>query len=356
LPRRRRRTTIRDVANEAGVSVATVSRALNARSDVAEETRKLVERIADELGYAPNQAAADLRSQTSALVAFVASDINPFIATIARGLEASLAREGYLLTIGSTSGDPTRESALLRAMVARGNVAGVVLATSQVVGRPLIEIRDKSNVPWVLVDNYLPRFRGDTVATDNFHGGYLATRYLIRLGHKDIAIITGPITESSARDRLRGYIAALNEADIPLPRQLLRFGDFRKESGRHNTADLVLSNNPPTAIFACNSEMGIGALYALKELSWRVPEDVSLIVFDEFDEARLSVPEVTVVAQDAQVLGHEAARLLLKKIHGKGGLHEVSRRFAPRLRIRESCLRRPPEEPRIQAAAGQKGR
>lgn len=333
-----------------------MSRALNARSEVAEDTRKLVERVADELGYAPNQAATDLRSQTSALVAFVASDINPFIAAIARGLEASLAREGYLLTIGSTNGDPSRESALLRAIVARASVAGVVLATSHVVGRPLISTRASSNVPWVLVDNYLPRFHGDSVATDNFHGGYLATRYLIRLGHKDIAIITGPMTESSARDRLRGYVAALDEAGIPLPRPLVRFGDFRKESGRHHTAGLVLSTSPPTAIFASNSEMGIGALYALKELNWRVPGDVSLIVFDEFDEARLSVPEVTVVAQDAEALGHAAAELLLRRIRGKGGPHEVTRRFPPRLRIRQSCLKRSSEAPDIQTKARQQGR
>jgi LacI family transcriptional regulator len=306
--------TMTDVANKAGVSVATVSRALKGDgSAVSPETRERVLRAVAELDYHPNHLPRNLRARSSRIFGLVISDIgNPFFTAIARGCEDVAQREGYNLVLSNTDEDEQRELASLQTMAAE-RAAGVVLAST---GRENAGVRRliSTGIPVVALDRRIEGVHVDTVVVDNETAAYEAVRHLIRLGHERIAMVGGPEEASPIRERQAGYERALREHRLRHSHGLVRYGDLRERGGHRATLELLASDDPPTAIFSVNNLTTLGVLTAIRELGRRAPDDVSVLGFDDVPTGELLDPPLTVVRQPTYQLGARATELLLRRV------------------------------------------
>lgn len=315
---------MRDVAAHAGVSVATVSRALSGGSGrVTADTLERVQRFAGELGYHPNHLARHMRSGSSRLLAFVIGDVsNPFFTEIVRGYEDVAQRHGYSLVLANTDESPTREAGILDLMGAE-RAAGVVLASTNQAPDALRKLQSL-RIPIVAIDRRIDGVETDVVAVDNDTAAHEAVEHLIRLGHRRLAMITGPDWASSTGERLGGYERALREHRIPKSAVMIRRGDLRESGGHEMTMELLKLEEPPTAIFSANNLTTLGCLRALRRLGVRVPDEVSLIGFDDFPGADLVEPPVTVVQQPTYQLGARAAEMLIERIrHPQAPVREL---------------------------------
>jgi len=317
-----RRVRIHDVAQAAGVSVATVSRVLNGVATVAPELRERVSAAAAALGYRPNPHARALHSGRSHAVGVAATYIGGFFALLFDGMESELAPAGYRLVVAGGNGDRDSERETLHDLVNR-HVDGLVVFLEAVGDADLCGIA-KRGTPTLVLGRVVPGLEERCLSWDQQAGGALATRHLIDLGHERIAHLAGPDYNPHGRLRRAGYLQALREAGITPDPGLIREGDFREESGRDGLRALLgAGGGKPsfTAVFAANDQMALGALNALWERGLRCPEDVSLIGFDDQDAARYLTPPLTTVRQPLEELGRLAASRLLEDIRGerKGG-------------------------------------
>ena len=312
-------STITDVARRAGVSTMTVSRVLNGSGYTSAQTRAKVEAAIDELGYVPNALARQLRSKRTKTIALVVSDIsNPFFTTIARGVEDFSAGHGFSVMYCNTDESPAEERRYLLMLVER-QIDGVLLVPSRSSGDSF-RLLNRHRMPVVVIDRRISARNVDSVRTDSEAGGYALTRHLIELGHRRIAVLTGRREISTSMDRLAGCRRALEEAGLSLPDALVHFGDFN--FGRLNHADghrmaqdvLAAEGERPTALFCANNFIGFGAIRALREAGLRVPEDMSVVAFDDLPEEWLSDPFLTVASQPAYEIGYRAVELLLDRI------------------------------------------
>lgn len=308
-------STIRDVARHAGVSSMTVSRVINASGYASADARARVERAISELGYVPNAVARHLRSKRTKTIALVLSDItNPFFTTVARGVEDVAGPRGFGVMFCNTDESASEEVDYLQMLIER-QVDGVLLVPAGSAAQPLRLLRSQE-VPVVVLDRRVESPDVDQVRTDSVAGGYMLTRHLTDLGHRRIAMLTGKRQISTSVDRVAGYERALAEADIALDPVLVRYGGFGLSAG-YRMAKKVLGLDPrPSALFAANEFIAFGALRALRELGLRVPDDVSLVCFDDLPEEWLIDPFLTVVDQPAYAMGREAAELLLGRLDG----------------------------------------
>ncbi len=305
--------TIADVASKAGVSVPTVSRVLNGRRNVAEDLVVRVQAAIAELNYRPSRAAQRLRTQDSRLVGVVFSDItNPFYINVLKGIEYVLSAEDISLLISNADADPAREANMIRVMRSEG-VAGVIVAPTQETS-PALKAAVDDGLPLVVFDRRMRDMNVDTVVADGLGGSVSAVNHLVTLGHKRIGIVSGPLHLSSARDRYAGYLQALSDARIPVDAALTRFGDYRLESGYELATELISLAHSPTALFVANNQMTIGALNAIHDARRRIPEDIAVVGFDDFDWAVSLNPPLTTVAQSTFDIGCQAASLLLSRI------------------------------------------
>ena len=306
--------TMADVAKRAGVSVATVSRALSA--EPRQVSAPMVERIlqaAAELDYIPNNLARNMRSGTARILGLLISDIaNPYFTAVARGAEDVAQRNGYSLVLSNTDENPEREAATLGVMAAE-RAAGIIVATTNENGEALRRCRDMGLVI-VAIDRHIEGLHTDSVVVDNESAAHEAVTHLVRLGHRRIAVIGGPPDAATARDRLRGYERALGEARIPVLPELVREGDFREAAGLAMTRALLDLAEPPTAIFAVNNLTTIGVLGALRERGARIPAEISLVGFDDVPTGELLEPPLTVVRQPTYRVGAQAASLLIRRL------------------------------------------
>jgi len=303
-----------DVAARAGVSVATVSRALS--GDPKQVSAPVLKRIidaAEDLEYIPNNLARNMRSGTARILGLIISDIgNPFFTAVARGAEDVAQRHGYSLVLSNTDENPEREAASLGVMAAE-RAAGVIIATTNENGTALRRFRDMG-MAIVAIDRHIVDLSTDSVVVDNESAAYEAVTHLVRLGHRRIAIVGGPSDADTARERQRGYERALREARIPIQPDLVCRGDFREAAGLTMTRCLVDLPDPPSAIFAVNNLTTIGMLGALRERGVEVPSAISVVGFDDIPTGELLDPPLTVVQQPTYRVGASAAELLIRRL------------------------------------------
>jgi LacI family transcriptional regulator, repressor for deo operon, udp, cdd, tsx, nupC, and nupG len=326
--------SIKDVAKLANVSTATVSRVLRNAGNVTEETKRRVLEAIEALNYQPNVLGRYLRRMETETVLVIVPDItNPFFSKVLRGIEAVALERGYQVLLGDTQNDVQLEEQYLNVLPQK-QVDGMIFLTART-RKELMEEMSRQ-FPIVLACEYLEGTDIPTVSIDNISSARKATEHLIGLGHRRIAHLTGPMDVILSRDRLRGYYQALAQHDIDVDAALVQEGDFSFESGYNVTLKLLALEKPPTAIFAANDAMAIGAIKAVRHRGGRVPDDVAVVGFDDIQMASIFEPGVTTIAQPMFDIGKQAMKLLLQLIDGE----EVERRqfvLPDRLVIRESC-------------------
>jgi len=327
--------TIYDVAHEAGVSDATVSRVFNNKSGVKEATRTRVLDAAQKLGYVVNLQARSLAGGKSNVMGLVIPGLdNSYIVEILRGIDLELVRVDYELMIYTTHRKSNNEPNYLQ-YIANGLTEGILLVVP-LLSTEFLDALAKTNYPYVLIDAVDPSGRSSSVNATNWEGAYKATEYLIKLGHKRIAFITGILELSSSKDRYDGYINALKDYDIPVDSSLIVKGDFGKGSGYRASRELLQLENPITAIFASNDAMAIGAMDAIREAGLRIPQDISIIGFDDIPEADNTYPKLTTVHQPLEEMGRVGVKLLLEQIEYPENVQK-NITLATNLIIRDSC-------------------
>jgi LacI family transcriptional regulator len=307
--------TIKDVAELAGVSIATVSNVINGSRFVSPALAGKVNAAVEELGYHPNPLGRALRKGKSFTVALVLPDrSNPFFAQIERGVEEQTRRREYSLIASNTDEDPDRESFYVNSLLKR-RVDGFIVAPTfegRETMRPLID----RGIPLVIVDRCIEGVRVDEVFSDNEAGAYEATEHLIALGHRRIGLLTGVPGISPIEDRIAGYRRALEEHGLPIDEALIADGCSQIKEGAAST-EALLARRSITAIFSTNNMMTLGALQCFKRLGVRCPSDVSLVGFDDSEWALAFTPSLTVVAQQSYEMGHTAGGLLFEAVDGK---------------------------------------
>ena len=308
--------TIRDVAKLAGVAPITASRVISNSGYASEDVRQRVNQAAEQLGYVPNYLARSLRSKRTRTLALVLTDItNPFWTTVARGVEDAASEEGYNVIFCYTDESASKQEAYLETLIQK-QVDGILLVPVRSKKHP-IEFLRQQKVQVVLLDRRLPNIEVDVVRGDSKGGAYQLVQLLLKLGHSRIAILSGPSGVSSADDRVAGYQRALHEAGLQPEDQLIFHGDFSLESGYQMTRSLLKLPARPTALFAGNNFIAIGALKTLHDAGLAVPENMSVVSFDDLPAAILVDPFLTVAAQPAYEMGQRATRRLLECLNGK---------------------------------------
>ena len=329
---RLRRNTITEVAHRAGVSPTTVSHVLSGNRPVATETRIRVRQAIDELDYRPSGIARSLRLQRSDTIALIVPDIaNPFYPAFARGIDSALDGR-YLTFVCSTDARRDTEVRFLEDLRDR-QVDGMIIASFATVMADLEPLLD-AGVPLVALGARLQDPRLDVVTTDDEHGAYLATEHLVGRGHRRIALMGGP--DGGGDMRQAGYRRALEAAGRPYRPELVVSGRWVRAGGAEAMRRLLDIDEPPTAVFAANDLMAIGAMDAIHERGLSVPGDVALVGYDDIEAAVLVSPALTTVVNPAEEAGREAGRLLLDRMTGR---HERERRVVrlrSRLVIRDS--------------------
>ncbi len=307
-------STIRDVAKLAGVAPITVSRVINNDGYFSEETRRKVEAAVLELDYIPNSLGPSLRSKRTQTLALVLSDItNPFWTTVARGVEDAANKRGYHIIIGNTDESAEKQEEYL-VFLMKKQVDGFLFVPASYNGSNTLQ---KRRVPFVVLDRRFPSDQVDSVRCDSVGGAYALTRHLIELGHRRIAVITGRQDHTTAIDRVDGYRQALKQADIN-DDQHIYWGEYTQQAGYDNTVQVLQTHPRPTAIFATNNFIAIGVMRALRDAGLHVPDDISVVAFDDLPEAITIDPFFTVAAQPAYEMGQRATELLLSRLAGDG--------------------------------------
>lgn len=315
--------TIKDVAELAGVSVATVSRVLNGNAYVKGAVRQRVVASAEQLNYRPNRIARSLRTQRSKTIAVVVPDIqNRFFVALERELENYAFDEGYTVLVCNTGDNPDRESLYLRVLVDEA-IAGIVVCPTDEhrSAAQLLEIMQKG-VALVAVDRRLENAPIDFVLSDNVGGSERAISYLIEQGHRRIGFIAGPNKYTPASERRLGYEQALMRHGIALEPELIQDTNYKSDQSEIATRELLTLENPPTALFLSSGNVAIGCLKAIHKLGLKIPDDISLVVFDDPDWAEAYSPPLTVVTQDTLNMGRLTGELLLSRVNGNKEMHK----------------------------------
>lgn len=329
-------STIKEVAERAGVSLGTASNVIGGAARVGKARTARVLAAIKELDYHPNEVARSLKVKQTKLLGMVLPDItNPFFSDLIRGAENAALERGYLLLTANTDEQVEREKRFVAALRSR-RVDGILLAATASKNETHLKGVVAAGVPIVCLDRVAPGLAVDAVLADNVRGTQECVRHIVRLGHKKIAIITGSLELQIASERLAGYRAALEEAGIRYSGDLVMEGDFREEAGYRLGKELLLRQERPSAIFACNGVMTLGLLMALDELGVKCPQEVALATFDDLPFAHSFHPRLTAVAQPANSIGYQGANLLIDRVEGKLTGDPLTIRLAPELRIRES--------------------
>jgi LacI family transcriptional regulator len=306
--------TIHDVAQRAGVSPITVSRVINHSGYASQETRDRVEAAVAELGYVPNRLARSLRSKRTHTLALIITDItNPFFTTVARGVEDTASDAGYTVIFCNTDESETEEQKYLQ-VVLQQQVDGVLLVPARSMGGESVEMIQKQNTPVVVLDRRMPSgAQVDVVRCESVEGAYQLVKLLIDLRHQHIAVISGPRLVSTAEDRVMGYRRAMADAGLNQT-DIVYYGAFTQASGYEMAQQLLALQPRPTAVFAANNLIAIGALKAVQDAGLRVPEDIAMVAFDDLPANLLVFPFLTVAVQPAYEMGRRATQLLLSRL------------------------------------------
>jgi LacI family transcriptional regulator, repressor for deo operon, udp, cdd, tsx, nupC, and nupG len=299
--------TVKEIAAIAMVSVATVSRALQRPELVSEETRLRIHEIVKRLGYTPNALARNLRTAKTRLIVALLPDIaNPFFSEVIRGIEQVAYETGYSVLLGETQSNLVREQAYAD-MVAARQADGIITMFHRVPAIPI-----DGRLPLVNACEYVKDSAISSVYVDNVAAAAAAVDYLVTLGHRDIAFIAGPASSPICVDREQGYHLALQRAKIDADPALTAVGDFSIEAGERAVEMFLTQGRTFSAVFCSNDEMAIGAMRALISRGLRIPEDVSVVGFDDIRYSRYTSPPLTTVSQPKNALGREAMTMLIE--------------------------------------------
>ncbi|WP_123699774.1 MULTISPECIES: substrate-binding domain-containing protein [Stenotrophomonas] len=327
--------TIKDVAREAKVSVATVSRALNGHENVAEPVRQLVLEVAARLRYTPHAAARSLSSRRTNTVGVVLPDLyGEFFSELMRGIDQIARIRRQHLLVSSYHGDQEQQGAALRAM--RGRVDGLLVLSPYAESPGFLTDNLPQSLPTVLINTYLPDQDHPVLSIDDHAGAVAMTRHLLDVGHRRIAFISGPDSNYDARERLRGFRDALaafgsDAQGIELP------GDFDEASGHRAGQELLAAGTLPDAVFAANDMMALGCLYAFAQAGLKVPDDVALAGFDDIPLARFVHPSLTTMQVSIAELGDMAMTRLMQLMDSKSTESAGDKQtLVPKLIVRDS--------------------
>lgn len=329
------RVTIKDVARVAGVSVATVSRVLNASGPVADDTRDRIHRVAQELRFVPNGAARSLSTRRTGTLGVLLPDLHgEFFSEVIRGLDQAAQARGFHLLLSSSHNHLDDIEAALRAM--RGRVDGLVVMSPHI-DAAVLSANLHGSVPAVLLNSPDPAGEFDTLRVDNFGGAREMVRHLLAHGHRRVAMVCGPARNHDADERLRGYRAALAEAGVDGSAALEIEGDFTDEGGFRAARAVLGAPQRPTAVFAANDATAIGLIGALREAGLAVPADVAVGGFDDIPISRYLTPPLTSVRVSINELGARAMEQLVRAVEGENRHARVDETLPTTLVVRESC-------------------
>jgi len=336
---------LRKIAKISGVSVATVSRVINDKDGVSETTRARILKILEENMYVQNIGARNLKTAKSKTIGFLISKFSdPFFILVFEGMQKICRKRGYHVLILDTNEDIEQEREAIKLMLGY-RVEGIVASFVN----PNIKILDQLsslNINVLMLDRKIERFKADSVTLDNIGGSREQINYLSKLGHKDIAVVHGPTSNSTGKERLNGYFSAMKEHGLNVNDNYVTCGEFNENMAYHSTIRLMSLEKRPTAVAVHNNMMCLGAFKALMDLKINIPHEVSLIGFDDFDVVLNSLhdlgaylgPGITLMETPVLEMGIVAAEMLLDRIEGKmsGDVKYVV--FPAKLIIRNSCI------------------
>jgi LacI family transcriptional regulator len=327
--------TIKDIAREAGVSVAMVSKVLNHPDCGRTETREKVLAVVKRLNYQPNHAAKSMINKRTGMIALIIPDVrNPFFTEVARGVEDAANKNNYRVMLCNTDKDPLKQQSYLQALQGR-IVDGFIISVASEDSRQLKKI-NRSELPFVLINREIPNFRTDTVIVDNREGALKAVRHLLSNGRRRIGIISGR-QDSQGRQRLQGYCEALAEQGIAVEQQLIKDGHFTTTGGYQATKALLELPECPDALFIANNSMMMGALRVLTEARVRIPKKIALVSYDDPDWAEFFTPPLTAIRQPTYTMGSLAGEILFQRLTEAKVSENKEIVLKPELIVRKSC-------------------
>ena len=325
------RITIRDVAATAGVSVATVSKVLNARYGVSAATSAHVQSVIRELGYEASLVAQSLRNHKTNVIGILVADLEPFSTELLKGAAKAIKGTGYELVVYSAGGRTSDQAGWEQRYLSR--LSGTLIDGAVLVTPTVVDVDYGTAV--VAVDPHAGPSGLPTVDSDNLNGARLGTQHLLDLGHRRIAMITGRPDLESSRLRERGFREAMHDAGVPVDPDLIQVGDYDPDSSAAAARLLLEGPDRPTAIFGANDVSAIVAVEVAASMGLRVPDDLSVVGFDNVPEAALASPALTTVEQPIHAMGHRAIELLIKLIHNEP-VDTTHVRLTTRLVVRQS--------------------
>jgi LacI family transcriptional regulator len=345
-----RKPTIRDVAALAGVSIGTVSRALNGAGRVSESAIAAVQSAARRLGYEPDAIAQSMRTQSTGVVGLLVAELgNPYYARIVNALEDRLQRDGYALLLANTHNDPRRERAMID-FFRRRRVDGIILGPCDTEKPEVLDALRAAGLPAIALDRDF-NAGGSGVHVDHFNGALHATRYLLNLGHRRIALMTAGETRRPGRERIAGFRDAFAERGLQPDPRLIRIEPSSMEFAFSEALALLSSPQPPTAFLCLGTRILAGVLHGIRHAGLSAPDDVSVISVGDTDLSQLFSPAITSLTWDFEAVGAAVSELLLKRLPGRPGHDNLEPErivITQQLVLRESCGP-------VGAAAGRQG-
>ncbi|WHZ05795.1 LacI family DNA-binding transcriptional regulator [Neobacillus sp. YX16] len=330
--------TIKDVAREARVSISTVSRVLNMSGYTSEKTKEKVLHAVKKLGYTGSLvAAAMIKKQTLTLGLIIPDIKNIFHSDLTRAIEDGANSHGFNIFLCNTDNNLQKEVEYIHLLIAKG-VDGIIFSSPEVKDKNIKEVKEKfPDLPIVILGSKFHNLTVNEILVDNFDGGYRATSHLLEKGHKDIAFISGGIDSYSSIERHKGYKFALNESGIPINDDFVIFDRFYIESGYKNALKLLQKNKRPTAIFAGSDSIAVGIYKAARELNIKIPEQLSVVGFDDSQYAEILSPMLTTIHTPIKEMGQRAIEIIVKSLKEKKIFKETLMLY-PTLVERESTM------------------
>ena len=311
-----KKITLKDLAEETGYSINTISRALKNKKDISPETCKQIQKLAKERGYIPDVIAGSLRSKSTKTIAVVLSDIsNPYFGIVVKGIEDTARKRGYHIIIANTDEIYEIEEEMIRTLMGK-RIDGFIILPTQTNSADIQFLKDRG-IPLILLGRYFKDLDTSYLITDDAKGGYLATKYLIEKGHRRILVITGPQYISCARERLQGYLRAMEEAGLPMEKEMIcKLSNIRGLEGRHRFLEL-LKDHQFTAVFAFSDYIAFQVLYTLEENGLRSPEDIAVVGYDNVQASLFFPRPLTTINIPIYEMGKRATEILLNKIESR---------------------------------------
>ncbi|MFC3023555.1 HTH-type transcriptional repressor PurR [Vibrio zhugei] len=309
--------TIKDVARLAGVSTTTVSHVINKTRFVAETTQERVLNAVKELNYAPSAVARSLKCNTTRTIGMlVTQSTNQFFSEVIDGVESYCYRQGYTLVLCNTGGIYEKQRDYVR-MLAEKRVDGILVMCSDMTPQLMEMLDNHADIPKVIMDWGLEDSQADNILDNSEEGGYLATKHLIENGHSDIACLSGHLSKVACQERIRGFRRAMQEAKLPVNEDWILEGNFECDTAVLAADKLLAMDSLPTAVFCFNDTMALGLISRLQQKGCRVPDDISVIGYDNIELAEYFSPPLTTIHQPKRRVGKNAFEILLERIKNK---------------------------------------